>query len=124
MSIENKIDQLIAAIDALTKTIVLTDIVRNDDGAKGVVNNVVVTEDKKPVEVPEDVLADATENAHAETTQEVTHDELKKYCLAQVRENPAFKDQLAKAMDGFGVKTLSKLKAEHVQTLAKMVGMV
>jgi len=124
MSIENKIDQLIAAIDALTKTIALTDIVRNDEGVKGITNNVVSAEAEKPVEVPDDVLVDATENTPVETTQEVTHDELKKYCLAQVRENPAFKDQLAKAMDGFGVKTLSKLKAEHVQTLAKMVGMV
>lgn len=117
MSIETKIEDLTRTINELIKVINHNSIVSGDLALGLPATDATVKVDETQTET-------TTEEKPVNVVQMITHDELKKYCLAQVRENPAFKDQLASAMEGYGVKTLGKLKAEHVQTIAKMIGMI
>lgn len=99
---DQKIDQLIAAIEKLVDALTLQHIVKDDPAA---------------VNVPSGSSAPVEKTAF-------TQEEVKKFCLTKVRENANFKAELAEVLKGYEAKTLSKLTEEQLQVVAKMVGMV
>lgn len=99
MSLESKIEDLIAAVNILTK------VIQNQTGQTG---------QTAPVD-PEKTATPAEQPA-APAEPEKTGDDLKRLCMSKVRENREFKDTLKAFLKRqYGVTKTSEVPADKVE---------
>ena len=126
MTIEKDLQDLTASVRELTRLldlVILNAEQREERAAMRDQDKPPKQRHPDPVIPPEgDPALDTAPPAAPVETQTITKNELMQWALAQVRENPAFKETLVEVLKDYNVKTINKLKDEDVTAVYSALG--